>query len=139
MRGSQLLFEKGVRCTSGHGRFAFRVAALFSLFCTQLKVSIHFATQPKGCPTLVERVSAVMRGTVLVHQSGTLSASAVFSIMETIDGEKIYSHCLRSKQRRQTAYADSPSEKAKWLLKNGKAKVIRRSPFTIQLTTDLSD
>ena len=29
--------------------------------------------------------------------------------------------------------------KAKWLLKNGKAKVARRSPFTIQLTYQIEN
>ena len=29
--------------------------------------------------------------------------------------------------------------KAKWLLKNGKAKVVRRSPFTIQLTYQIDN
>lgn len=29
--------------------------------------------------------------------------------------------------------------KAKWLLKNGKAKVVRRSPFTIQLTYQIEN
>ncbi len=77
-----------------------------------------------------------MRGTV--GKKPAQSASAVFSIMETIMNQKSI-HTVYVLNKDGKPLMPTRPAKAKWLLKNGKAKVVRRSPFTIQLTYQIEN